>query len=145
MFCHPMHCQMVQWKSHFIVALYNGWPKMTKNDKKKRMRISLFNSRKPAFSLWIAPAWRNSGCKIWRLSCNSYPTICDLQSHCNFFSVIFGHFRSSIVKCYNEMAFSLYHHTMQGVTENGYSLTAQEWHTEIGPNFFNSCRTPKGS
>ena len=31
------------------------------------------------------------------------------------------------------MAFSLYHHTMQGVTENGYSLIAQDWPQPIDP------------
>ena len=62
-----------------------------------------------------------------------------------FFSIIFGHFRSSIVKCYNEMAFSLYHLTMQGVTENGYSLIAQEWHLAPGPKFYNSWGAPKGT
>ena len=61
------------------------------------------------------------------------------------FSIIFGHFRSSIVKWYNEMAFSLYHLTMQGVTENGYSLIAQDWPLPFDPNFNNSWGTPKGT
>jgi len=43
------------------------------------------------------------------------------------------------------MAFSLYHHTMQGVTENGYSLIAKEWHRAVGPKFYNSWGTPKGT